>query len=249
MVEHLQQRHPVFVVALHQFQVSDCEPVEPDIIIRLQPAERGNMRYPRIFSSGEIVKRCAGRDLCQLEIFQTEAFERGRLEVVQQFFAGEVGGKNPVFERIGVKSVAVHPCELPETPFGQYNFGRFETLEQLVHRGRVAFRGKEFAGGYIEECQSVPLIFAVGYRGEVIVVVVFEERVVGSYAGCNHLRDGSSDYLSRHRFFHLFANGHAVARAHEAREIRFECMEGETGQFDIGATVIAAGECDTECSA
>lgn len=166
--------------------------------------------------------------------------------MIQQLFSGKVGGKNPVFECIGVKAVAVSPCEFPEPAFGQYNFCGFETLQELVCSGCISFCNEELAGGDIEKCQSEALVFAIGERGEIIIVVVFEERVVGGYTRCYYFGDRSFDHLSRHRFFHLLADSHAVACAHEAGEVSFERVEWETGQFYIGTAIIAAGKGDTE---
>jgi hypothetical protein len=107
--------------------------------------------------------------------------------MLEQFFAAEVVGKNPVFEGVGVKFVAeISGGEFFQAAFGQDNFGGPETLQQFVDGGVVAFGDKKFAGADIEKSRAEMVVFAVGQRCQKVVLVVFQQRIVGGDAGRNY---------------------------------------------------------------
>ena len=52
MIEYVEQRGAGFVVGRDQFQVSDREPVEPDVVIGLQATEAADMAQAVVFGGG-----------------------------------------------------------------------------------------------------------------------------------------------------------------------------------------------------
>ena len=82
--------------------------------------------------------------------------------------------------------------------------------------------------------------------GEEVVLALFEHLVVDGDTGRNQLNDTAfHEGLGEFGIFELLADGHAVAGAHESRQVRVEGVVGKPRQFGLRRALPVTGQRDT----
>ena len=84
-----------------------------------------------------------------------------------------------------------------------------------------ALRHLECAGAHVEEGRTAVARAVEGHAAEEVVLFLLQHPFAEGHAGRKYFRDTAFDQfvLGQLRVFQLVADGHLVARAHEAREI------------------------------
>ena len=161
-----------------------------------------------------------------------------------QEIVAEVVGKGPVFEGVGMKLVAEQRAELLPVAFAVQHLRWVETLKQLIDVGPVALRSQKLTRRNIQKRHPERIVrFAKVNGREVIVAPGIEHVIVERNAGRHQLRYTAPDNAFGQRgVFELVADGHAFARPDEFGQVRIEGVMRKTGQFFVGAAVVAFGE-------
>ena len=183
-----------------------------------------------------------------LQMIDAETFEIFHLEVLVEFLLGCCVGESPVFhfiDKVFAAKDSVKACS--HTAFHQNLLGH-ETHQQLIHVFGCAFGHEKFACGNIQEGHAHARLAEMDGRQEVVLATI-QDIVAHGYAWCDEFGDAAlHQFLGEFRVLQLVANGHAIASADEAWQVRIEGVVGETGHFGgrLRAFVVAACECDAQ---
>lgn len=203
------------------------------------------MARARVFGYVEIVEDCTGSNHGERHAPDAESFERRSLELLEQPLVGTLVGKYPVVELRGQIATGEEFLQPPLVAALHQHLLRSEIAKQFVDIFHRPLGGKEFTGGDVEEghaggaaCRGVAR--EVYGCHEVVLLVV--EHIVGQrHSGCHQLGDAAfHECLRGLRILELLADGHALACAHQFRQIRVERVVGKTCQLDRSRRAVGA---------
>ena len=128
MVEDLQQRDGVFVRGVDQFQITDGEAVEPNVMFLFNPVQLVDVLDFVVLCLAEVVEGSTCGDDPFGEVFDAETFQGVGLEMLGKQRNGIIGSEYPVLESGEQDFLAEMFTELLRFPFLNNHFCWFEIL-------------------------------------------------------------------------------------------------------------------------
>ena len=213
------------------------------------------MKEVPLLSLLQVVHDRAGGTDGQREVFESEALERLRLEVLNEDVAPVVLAEDPVVERRrkAAERAAEEVSDRVAVAPLQDQLGRLESADlfgELVQRELARL---ELAGGCVDVCEPHGL---AGRRdgggeddgGEEIVLFLVQDAVGERHAGRDDLDDVAlHDAFREPGVFELLADGDPVPGLQELRKVGFKGMMRKARQRDLSRGAVSApGERDSQ---
>ena len=130
LVQYVVQRTAVVALAVKQFEVTDGELVEPDILVGLQPAERMDMFGLQVLGYVQVVQYARSGYYTVRHASDTETLEVSRLKLLAQPFLGSGGIEHPILQFKGKVFRAEQPLKLLPFATHEQHLFRCELCEQ-----------------------------------------------------------------------------------------------------------------------
>ena len=221
-----------------ELQVPDRELVHPNVVVLVDPRDRGDMFRIPVFGELQVVEnRPRGRNAAR-EVVDAEALERLRAELLAEFFAVDLLGKDPFVEPVGVEPRPEGLREMILIAPLINNLFRLEIRDQLVHVAVRTLGDVELARRDVQEGDARRLAPEV-YRRDVVVLLVGQDVVPEDDARCHQFDDAPLDQsLDQFRVLQLLADRNPLARPNQLRKVGVDGMVGESGQFDVGGGAV-----------
>ena len=130
LVQYVVQRTAVFTLAVKQFEVTDGELVEPDILVGLQPAERMDMFGLQVLGYVQVVQYARSGYYAVRHAGDTETLEVSRLKLLAQPLLGCGRIEHPILQFKGEVFRAEQPLKLLPFATHEQHLFRCELGEQ-----------------------------------------------------------------------------------------------------------------------
>ena len=233
MVEHAQQAGAALVERLHQLEIAHGEAVEAHVAVFLDARDGGDVGGAGVLCLVEVVHDGTGGDDGVVHAVESESFERQGVKLPQQALAGGVEGVEPLVELKGEVAVGELGGHAVFEPAHHQQLLGGHAGHELVDVAGRALGGHELAGADVEKCHSRG-VRADMDGGQEVVFGRGEHIVVEAHAGGHQLGDAALDeLLGELGVFELLAYGHALAGAHQSRQVCVEGVVGETCEFYV----------------
>ena len=233
-----------------KLQVADRELVDPHVVVLVDTRNGGDMARFAVLGEFEVVENGPGGRNAAGEVVHAEALEGFGPELLAEFLAVDVLRKDPLVETVSVefrpertgKTVLV--AALVDDLLG------LEVRDQLVYIAVRSLGHIELARGDVQKSHARRLPAEIDRRDEVVLLV--GQDVVAQHDARSHQFDHAALDESLHQLgiLQLLADGHALARPHQLRQVGVDGMVGKSRQFDVRRrSVGAARERDAQNAA
>ena len=171
-VDDVEQRTPIVLHGLHQFQGTDGELVKTHILFFLDARNGGDMTYLRVLRYFQILQDGTSSHKSAAQMIHAEAFHCLHLEVFQQLLIGCLFRKHPVIELEGDKTRAEVTLKVTLTLTVEEHLLGLETAQQLLHIIVGTLANQVFACRDVEERYATGRASEVDGSQEVVLLVV-----------------------------------------------------------------------------
>ena len=246
-VDDVEQRLAVLLHGLQQLQRADGKLVEPDEALLLNARQRSDVGYLRVQRLFQVLQHGSGSHDAVLHVVDTEALERLHLEVAVQLLVGRLLGEHPVVQQERDEPRAEVPLEVVAPLAVVDHLLGLEVAYQLLHIVVRTLADEELARGDVEKRNATGRLAQVDGSEEIVLLVV-EHRVLHGHARSHQFGDASlHQFLGQFRVLQLVADGHALARPDQFRQVGVQRVVRESRHLvALVVAVVSVGQCDAQ---
>ena len=153
-VDDIEQRTPVFLHGLEQFERAYGEAVEAHILLFLEAGQRGDVADMGVLGNLEILHDGSGGYDAVVEMVYAKSLERLGGKMAQELLPGGLLGKHPVVELEDAVAVAKPGLEVGLAGAVVEHLLGLEVAQELLYIVIIALAGKELAGRDVEKADS-----------------------------------------------------------------------------------------------
>ena len=246
-VDHVEERLAILLHRLQQFQRADGEFVEAHIFLLLDTLQRGDVCYLRVLCQFQILQDGSRGYHAVLQMVDAKALHRLHTEVLQQFLHGTLLRKHPVVELEGEELRAEVLFEVTLAGTVQEHLLRLQVAQHFFNVVVGALTRQELARRDVEERHATGHLAEV-HSAEKVILLVVQHVVRQRHARRHQLGDAAlHEFLRQLGVLQLVADGHALAGTYQLRQIRVQCVVGESRHLvALVITVVTVGQRDAQ---
>src|SRR6516225_688429 len=170
-----------------EFQIPNGELIHPQIIFLGNFLDRGDMAQMGMFGFFQVMEYGTCCYYSFVHLVNSKSFEGMGMKMFQQGFSGKIFIKYPALQGVGVKPGSKLLFKMFLKAALEYDFGRSQGLQQLVHILMVPFGNKKFPGGYVQKRDACLVLMNVDGCKK-IVAGMLEQLIMGRNSWGDHLR-------------------------------------------------------------